>query len=348
VVLAHQSRFVVAMKTFLSLQLLLVTSAVVTVVLAHPDHSDSWSEFKLKYNKKYQSEEDETYRQSVWTSTVEMISEHNAEFEAGEHTFNIGENELADLTPDEIKERMNGLVAPTDSEEDGVVMVTESELAQLNKTVDWRAKGYVTEVKNQAHCGSCWAFSATGSMEGAHFKSTGKLVSLSEQNLVDCSRKEHNMGCMGGLMDNAFKYVIANHGIDTEASYPYNATTGKTCKFNQTNIGANITSFTDIPRNSEMDLQKASATIGPISVGIDASRPTFHFYKSGVYHDHKCSSVHLDHGVLVVGYGQEKGKDYWLVKNSWGATWGEKGYIKMARNKKNACGIATQASYPVA
>ena len=121
---------------------------------------------------------------------MEMISEHNAEYDNGEHTFNIGENELADLTPDEIKERMNGLVANTESSEDGVVMVTESELAQLNKTVDWRAKGYVTEVKNQLHCGSCWAFSATGSMEGAHFKATGKLVSLSEQNLVDCSRKE--------------------------------------------------------------------------------------------------------------------------------------------------------------
>merc|ERR1719384_1714209 len=333
------------MRTILSAVLLLVANVVLT--LAHPDHSDSWEEFKLKYNKKYQTEEDETYRQSVWTSTVEMISEHNAEYDNGEHTFNIGENELADLTPDEIKERMNGLVAPTDSEEDGVVMVTESELAQLNKTVDWRAKGYVTEVKNQAHCGSCWAFSATGSMEGAHFKSSGKLVSLSEQNLVDCSRKEHNLGCMGGLMDNAFKYVIDNHGIDTEASYPYNATTGKTCKFSNSSIGATISSFKDIPRNSEMDLQKASATVGPISVGIDAHLPSFHFYKSGVYHDTKCSSVHLDHGVLVVGYGVEKGKEYWLVKNSLGATWGEKGYIKMARNKKNACGVATQASYPV-
>merc|ERR1719168_57146 len=252
---------------------------------------------------------------------------------------------------EEIKQRMNGLMMSSADTSDGEVMVTEAELKKLNKTVDWRQKGYVTEVKNQAHCGSCWAFSATGSMEGAHFKATGKLVSLSEQNLVDCSRKEHNMGCLGGLMDNAFKYVIANHGIDTEASYPYNATTGKTCKYNSTDVGATISSFKDIPRNSEMDLQKASATVGPISVGIDAHLPTFHFYKSGVYHDPKCSSVHLDHGVLVVGYGTEqsngKGKDYWLVKNSWGETWGEKGYIKMARNKKNACGVASQASYPV-
>merc|ERR1711997_1184176 len=342
-----QSRVVIAMKTLMGMKTIVSLALLLAVSAAHPDYSDSWEEFKLKFNKKYQSEEDETYRQSVWSSTVEMISEHNAEYDNGEHTFNIGENELADLTPDEIKERMNGLVVNTDSEEDGVVMVTESELAQLNKTVDWRAKGYVTEVKNQAHCGSCWAFSATGSMEGAHFKSTGKLVSLSEQNLVDCSKKEHNLGCMGGLMDNAFKYVIDNHGIDTEASYPYNATTGKTCKFSNSSIGTTISSFKDIPRNSEMDLQKASATVGPISVGIDAHLPSFHFYKSGVYHDTKCSSVHLDHGVLVVGYGTEDGKEYWLVKNSWGATWGEKGYIKMARNKRNACGIATQASYPV-
>ena len=119
-----------------------------------------------------------------------MISDHNSEYENGEHDYNLGENELADLTPDEIKQRMNGLMMSSADTSDGEVMVTEAELKKLNKTVDWRQKGYVTEVKNQAHCGSCWAFSATGSMEGAHFKATGKLVSLSEQNLVDCSRKE--------------------------------------------------------------------------------------------------------------------------------------------------------------
>ena len=181
-----------------------------------------------------------------------MISEHNSEYENGEHTFNLGENELADLTPDEIKERMNGLVMSSADTSDGVVMVTEAELAKLNKTVDWREKGYVTEVKNQAHCGSCWAFSATGSIEGAHFKSTGNLVSLSEQNLIDCSKV--NNGCDGGFFVDAFKYVIAVGGIDTEASYPYNAnaTTDKTCKFNFSDVGATISSFKWIPANSEM------------------------------------------------------------------------------------------------
>merc|ERR1711872_869615 len=139
-------------------------------------------------------------------------------------------------------------------------------------------------------------------------------------------------------MDNAFKYIKTNNGIDTEASYPYKAKRGN-CTFSADNVGATVTGMVDIAKGDEAALQKAVATVGPISVAIDAHLPTFHFYKKGVYHDAKCSSVHLDHGVLVVGYGTEqsngKGKDYWLVKNSWGETWGEKGYIKMARNKKN-------------
>jgi len=209
---------------------------------------------------------------------------------------------------------------------------------------------YVTPIKNQQQCGSCWAFSATGSMEGAHFKATGKLVSLSEQNLVDCSQPEGNMGCEGGLMDQAFNYTVINKGIDTEASYKYTAMDG-TCKFNASNVGATIKSWTDVASGSEPDLQKAVATVGPVSVAIDASQYTFQLYSSGIYHDDNCSSQFLDHGVLAVGYGSVKTgaiKDYWLVKNSWGTDWGMKGYIKMSRNNNNNCGIATAASYPVA
>merc|ERR1712037_636015 len=187
------------------------------------------------------------------------------------------------------------------------------------------------------------------SPSGQTFYSDVSLESLPAE--VDWSKH----GCLGGLMDLAFKYVKDNGGIDTEASYNYTAQTGKKCLYNATNSGANLTSWVDIPHGSETDLQKAVGTVGPISVAIDASRPTFHFYKKGVYHDKKCSSERLDHGVLAVGYGSQappagsdkKAKDYWLVKNSWGDSWGMAGYIKMARNKRNACGIATQASYPV-
>merc|ERR1711942_224532 len=187
----------------------------------------------------------------------------------------------------------------------------------MGAEVDWRNKSVVTEVKNQKMCGSCWAFSATGSLEGQHALKTKKLVSLSEQNLVDCSKKEGNLGCFGGLMDKAFKYVKDNGGIDSEASYPYTAKTGPKCLYNASNNAANLTSWVDVPHGSEADLQKSVATVGPISVGIDASRPTFHFYKKGVYHG-------------------KHSKDFWLVKNSWGKTWGMDGYINMARNKKNA------------
>ena len=201
-----------------------------------------------------------------------------------------------------------------------------------------------------SQCGSCWAFSAVASLEGQHFKASGKLVSLSEQNLVDCSQAQGNQGCNGGLMDQAFAYIKSNNGIDTEDSYPYTAT-DQTCAFSAANVGATDTGFTDVKAGSEDDLVNAIATVGPISVAIDASHSSFQLYKKGIYYERACSSSQLDHGVTAVGYGVAKNalgkdEDIYIVKNSWGTSWGDQGYIMMSRNKKNNCGIATMSSFP--
>ncbi|KAL3886610.1 hypothetical protein ACJMK2_026594 [Sinanodonta woodiana] len=308
--------------------------------------SSEWELFKSTYVKNYAQEED-LLRRVIWERNLKHVQQHNIEADRGVHTFWLGMNEYADMTPEEFVSAMNGYRMNASKTFQCGKFMTPShvKLSDLPTTVDWRTEGYVTGVKNQGQCGSCWAFSTTGSLEGQHFKKTGQLVSLSEQNLVDCSQEEGNDGCQGGLMDQAFDYVIQNKGIDTEESYPYKAKDG-VCKFKKTNIGATEVSCMDIEHGSEADLQMAVATVGPISVGIDASHLSFQLYKSGVYYESACSSVNLDHGVLVVGYGIDGCDGYWLVKNSWGTSWGMQGYIMMTRNDSNMCGIATQASFP--
>jgi cathepsin L len=305
----------------------------------------SWNLWKTSFNKQYSNVE-ESVRRAIWESNLKIVQEHNLEADLGLHTYWLGMNAYADMTNAEFNRVMNGFNATRQASRNRQTFTFDPSL-ELPDTVDWRTKGYVTPVKDQGQCGSCWAFSTTGSLEGQHFAKTGELVSLSEQNLVDCSKKQGNMGCNGGLMDYAFTYIKENNGIDTEKSYPYQARDEK-CRFKAADVGATDTGFVDVKAKDEAALQQAVATVGPISVAIDASHSSFQLYKRGVYNEPRCSQTQLDHGVLAVGYGADttSGADYWLVKNSWGTSWGDQGYIMMTRNKNNQCGIATASSYP--
>ncbi|XP_070834926.1 cathepsin L.1 [Chaetodon trifascialis] len=305
--------------------------------------------WKLKFGKSYSSPSEEAQRRSIWLNNRKLVLVHNIMADEGIKSYHLGMTYFADMENEEYKRQIfKGCLRSFNASlpRHGSTFFHLPEGTELPNSVDWREKGYVTDVKDQKDCGSCWAFSATGSLEGQNFRKTGKLVSLSEQQLVDCSSDYGNMGCSGGLMDDAFRYIQDNGGIDTEDAYPYEAVDGQ-CRYKPETVGAKCTGYVDVTKGDEDALKEAVATVGPVSVGIDASQTSFQLYESGVYDEPYCSSSNLDHGVLAVGYGTDNGRDYWLVKNSWGLQWGDKGYIMMTRNKNNQCGIATAASYPL-
>jgi len=207
---------------------------------------------------------------------------------------------------------------------------------------NWADKGAVTKViEEQGQCGSCWAFSTTGTVESCHFINTGKLIRLSAQDLVDCDTVDQ--GCNGGLMDNAYQYIISNGGIDAESCYPYTALDG-TCHYNSSCCASTVTSFVDVPSGNENALQLAVYKT-PVAIGVDAV--DWQTYSGGVFYDPSCTSDELDHSAVIIGWGVDNGTDYWIVKNSWGSDWGIHGYIWLARNRNNNCGVATEASYPL-
>ncbi|XP_041501043.1 procathepsin L [Microtus oregoni] len=329
-------------------RLLLLATLCLGTALATPKFNHTfnaqWHQWKSTHRRLYGANEEE-WRRAVWEKNMQMIELHNGEYSEGKHGFTMEMNAFGDMTNEEFRQLVNGYKHQRHRK--GKVF-QEPLMLQIPKSVDWREKGCVTPVKNQGQCGSCWAFSASGALEGQMFLKTGKLVSLSEQNLVDCSRAEGNQGCNGGLMDYAFQYIMNNKGLDSEESYPYEAKEGP-CKYRSEFAVANDTGYVDIPQQ-EKALMKAVATVGPIAVAMDASHPSFQFYRSGIYYEPDCSSKDLDHGVLVVGYGFE-GTDsaknkFWIVKNSWGPEWGMEGFVHIAKDRNNHCGLATAASYP--
>jgi C1A family cysteine protease len=236
----------------------------------------------------------------------------------------LGINQFADMTQEEFRVKhlgytMSKKLSSTVSEVPSAVALPDA--------VDWRAKNAVGPVKNQGQCGGCWSFSTTGAIEGAWAIATGQLLSLSEQQLIDCSAAQGNKGCNGGDMDQAFNYVIKHKGICAEDAYPFVAKQG-TCR--KCTSVAHVSGFKDVTPNSEDALQAAAAQ-QPVSIAIEADQHVFQFYSTGVLDSADCGT-NLDHAVLLAGYGSDGGKDFWLVKNSWGPTWGMAGYIQIVRN----------------
>jgi C1A family cysteine protease len=334
---------------------LLGTMATTSLALpiSSAEHEATWTAWKREHKRAYSA--DEAARFAVFGRNLAFIHRHNDEFRRGKHTFELATNEYADLSWEEFSATRLGYTA-TGRVHKAPVSHTLSNTT-LPAAVDWREKGAVLPAKNQGACGSCWAFSAVCALEGAHFLATGELTSLSEQQLVDCSRdwSENtdldNYGCQGGLMDNAFAYMLnASHGDDTEAAYPYRGVDGK-CKFKSSALGSSLSGYKDVAADDEAALLDAVGTVGPVSVAIHAG-PLLQFYFRGVFNGilGMCPGP-LNHGVTAVGYGTapasslHKEMDYWIIKNSWGGMWGEKGFFRMARGK-NLCGVAKDASYP--
>ena len=263
------------------------------------------------YNKSYKNDFEENLRYKIYLENRLRIAKHNTLYYLKQVSFSMSLNKYSDMLHSEFVLTMNGFKRFNDSENsinnlvnktslhaDEPVAFIEAANVELASGVDWRDKGAVTPIKDQGMCGSCWSFSSTGSLEGQHFRKTGKLVSLSEQNLVDCSGSYGNMGCEGGWMDSSFKYIKYNKEIDTESSYPYEAV-DNACRFSKKTIGATDKGFVDLPSRDENALLKAVTTVGPISVAIDANHVSFQFYSKGIYYEPQCSSNDLDHAVLV-------------------------------------------------
>jgi cathepsin L len=304
-------------------------------------YASEFAAFKANFDKVYQSAEHEAERFGVFVNNFNFIRNHKGD------GYTVGVNQFADLTHEEFKSFYLGYKPSGRAK---TFFATEQNVT-VPDDIDWTTKGAVTPIKNQAQCGSCWAFSATGALEGAIFTQQGVLESLSEQELVSCDKVDS--GCNGGAMDNAFTFAEKN-GLALESQYPYTSGTGNTgtCSTAKESPAAphsKVTKFTDVTPNSETAL-KAAVAQQPVAVAIEADKQAFQFYTSGIIKATAGCGTNLDHGVLAVGYGTDAGTLYWKVKNSWGATWGDKGFVRLERKEsassKGTCGIAMDASWP--
>ncbi|XP_074489068.1 pro-cathepsin H [Sebastes fasciatus] len=299
-------------------------------------HFKSWM---TQHNRVYSVQEYDE-RLQIFSENKRRIDRHNE----GNHTFTMRLNQFSDMTFSEFRKSFLWSEPQNCSATKGNHLSSDGPYPD---SIDWRKKGnYVTDVKNQGPCGSCWTFSTTGCLESVTAIATGKLVPLSEQQLVDCANDFNNHGCNGGLPSQAFEYIMYNKGLMTEKDYPYTAF-GAVCVYKPELAAAFVKEVVNITAYDEMGMVDAVATRNPVSLAFEVTSDFMHYFQ-GVYTSTECHQTtdKVNHAVLAVGYGQENGTPYWIVKNSWGSSWGTGGYFFIERGK-NMCGLAACSSFPV-
>eukprot|EP01084_Bolivina_argentea_P107049 191435_1 len=323
------------------------------------DHLSAFEDWKSTFDREYDNLDEERHHFLIFLDNWKMINNFNL---AGKHNYTLGINQFSDMTNAQFLLYVHGhskscLTEVKYKYKSKTVKQIANKTTAIPDSIDWtnhNGKNYVTPIKNQGQCGSCWAFSATGCTESQSAIANNiygdNIITLSEQELMDCSTSYGNSGCNGGLMDNAFKYIQANNGLCSEKDYPYAAKNGASCLKSQcSKCYSAISGYTDVYVDYEEGLAQAVA-LGPVSVAVEADQNAFQHYTSGVL-DGECGTW-IDHGMLVVGYGYDDTSKlkYWKVKNSWGDTWGMAGYILICKEcGKNGsageCGIASKPSY---
>eukprot|EP01118_Nematostelium_gracile_P017738 TRINITY_DN7679_c0_g1_i1.p1 TRINITY_DN7679_c0_g1~~TRINITY_DN7679_c0_g1_i1.p1 ORF type:complete len:326 (-),score=72.47 TRINITY_DN7679_c0_g1_i1:26-1003(-) len=324
------------MKALLCVLLFVISSSAIGI----SSDRDAFTSWMKDHSRTYASLEEFDHRFEIFQKNVDFINRQNAK----NLGYTLSVNGFADLSNEEFNRQQSLSKRAVIQQDQVAVHPTPSKVKGVPSSLDWRSSGVISPVQTDGECAASWAITATGAVEGCQAIKTGKLVPLSEQNLIDCSSPG---GCQDGLnsFNNAFEYIINNHGIDTEASYGPTPSPSK-CMFNPKTIGATLNNTVPVVSGNEFDLLLKVA-YGPVAVTINASPSSFQFYQTGVYSDPLCSNSTLDEQVLAVGYGSQGKQPYWIIRNNWGTSWGMQGYMLLARNQNNLCGIASLATLPI-